>query len=242
LAEERARGSLDVLMTTPMETAEIVIGKWLGTCRLVPPLAILPPLVVLGTAKPGIGWPMAIVTFVFILSAGASVASLGLAMATWCPRLGRAVGLTVSLYLLATVGWCCGVAAVIRTPAADRLMMGSPFFWPGAVTDSVSRVSKNGTWEAAILWTLVYALLALVLLAATLVTFNCERFVRARRSIRQMPRHTLGDGRVKPVGSNARRLRRMLVMALRQAPSYHVGCLVGAVSEGTGAAQLAPVL
>ena len=27
-------------------------------------------------------------------------------------------------------------------------MMGSPFFWSGAVTDSVSRVSNNGTWAA----------------------------------------------------------------------------------------------
>lgn len=50
--------------------------------------------------------------------------------------------------------------------------MGSPFFWSGAVTDSVSRLSNNGTWAAAILWTLVYALLAVVLLAATLATFN----------------------------------------------------------------------
>ena len=174
LAEERARGSLDVLMTTPMETAQIVIGKWLGNCRLVPPLAILPPLVVIGIAKPGIGWPMAVVTFVFILSAGATVASLGLAMATWCPRLGRAVGLTVSLYLLVAVGWCFAVAAITHgpSPGAEKVMMGSPFFWSGAVTDSVSRLSNNGTWAAAILWTLVYALLALVLLAATLATFN----------------------------------------------------------------------
>ncbi len=69
LAEERARGSLDLLMTTPMETAEIVIGKWLGTFRLVPPLAILPPLVVLGIGKPGIGLAMAIVTVGFIVAA-----------------------------------------------------------------------------------------------------------------------------------------------------------------------------
>ena len=40
------------------------------------------------------------------------------------------------------------------------------------MTDSVSRLSNNGTQGAAILWTLVYVLLALVLLAATLATFN----------------------------------------------------------------------
>jgi hypothetical protein len=40
------------------------------------------------------------------------------------------------------------------------------------LTDSVSRVTNNGTWIAATLWTLVDALLAAVLLAATLATFN----------------------------------------------------------------------
>ena len=36
LAEERVRGSLDVLMTTRLSTAEIVLGKWLGNYRFVP--------------------------------------------------------------------------------------------------------------------------------------------------------------------------------------------------------------
>ena len=49
LAEERVRGSLDVLMTTPLSTRQIVLGKWLGTFRLVPLLAVLPALVVLGS-------------------------------------------------------------------------------------------------------------------------------------------------------------------------------------------------
>ena len=30
LAEERARGSLDVLLATPLSTRSIVVGKWLG--------------------------------------------------------------------------------------------------------------------------------------------------------------------------------------------------------------------
>ena len=48
LAEERVRGSLDVLMTTPISTAQIIWGKWLGTYRLVPALAVLPAVVALG--------------------------------------------------------------------------------------------------------------------------------------------------------------------------------------------------
>ncbi len=44
LGEERVRGSLDVVMTTPMSTRSIVWGKWLGTYRIVLWLAILPGL------------------------------------------------------------------------------------------------------------------------------------------------------------------------------------------------------
>jgi hypothetical protein len=51
LAEERQRGSLDVLMTTPLSTREIVVGKWWGTFRLVPLLALGPTIMALR-------WPM----------------------------------------------------------------------------------------------------------------------------------------------------------------------------------------
>ena len=46
LAEERARGSMDLILTTPLSTGEIVIGKWLGAYRVVPLLAVLPALVI----------------------------------------------------------------------------------------------------------------------------------------------------------------------------------------------------
>ena len=42
LAEERVRGDLDILLTTPLSTASIVWGKWWGTFRTVPALAICP--------------------------------------------------------------------------------------------------------------------------------------------------------------------------------------------------------
>ena len=44
LAEERARGSLDLLLSTPLSTRQIVLGKWLGAFRVVPLLVILPAL------------------------------------------------------------------------------------------------------------------------------------------------------------------------------------------------------
>ena len=50
LAEERDRGSLDVIMTTPLTSREIVWGKWWGTFAMVPRLAILPIWVATGAA------------------------------------------------------------------------------------------------------------------------------------------------------------------------------------------------
>ena len=46
LAEERVRGSLDLLMSTSLSTREIVLGKWWGVYRAVPLLAILPTFVI----------------------------------------------------------------------------------------------------------------------------------------------------------------------------------------------------
>ena len=90
LSEERG-GSLDVLMTTTLSTREIVMGKWLGTFRLVPALAVLPTLVVL-CSNPSRSYyvPTVLMTLIFVLVCGATVTSLGLAMATWFARPGRA--------------------------------------------------------------------------------------------------------------------------------------------------------
>ena len=50
LAEERDRGSLDVIMATPLTSREIVWGKWWGTFAMVPRLAILPIWVAAGAS------------------------------------------------------------------------------------------------------------------------------------------------------------------------------------------------
>ena len=44
LAEERVRGSLDVLLATPLSTDRIVLAKWWGIYRVVPALALLPAI------------------------------------------------------------------------------------------------------------------------------------------------------------------------------------------------------
>ncbi len=190
LAEERVRGSLDILLTTPLETRRIVLGKWMGTYRLVPPLAILPVAVIVGVANvESERLPLAIVMLAFVLSSGAAVTSLGLAMATWFSRLGRAVGLTVSLYLLVTVGWMLMIMTVAAHPNAEAPMMGSPFYWAGVVT---FRARVNGVaelWDPAVGWTLAYAVSAGIVLAATLATFDrCLGRVERQSRRGPMPR------------------------------------------------------
>jgi len=134
LSEERARGSLDVLMATPLRTSSIVLGKWRGAFRAVPALAVLPAIgmmlvvLTLPEPEPSIGWTTtpaktvilhfslpnvaspteqalaAVLPPVWVVVQGAAVTSLGLLLATWFPRPGRAVGLSVSLYVVATFG------------------------------------------------------------------------------------------------------------------------------------------
>jgi ABC-type transport system involved in multi-copper enzyme maturation permease subunit len=175
LGEERVRGSLDVLLATPLSTREIVLGKWLGSFRLVPALAVLPTLVILCGHGGGVEQVApAVLTAAFVLCSGAAVTSLGLALATGVSRLGRAVGLTVTLYVLVTVGWLFLVMALIRGGReAEGAMMLSPFFWAGNFAFDVCAAQSNPRsvgW--AFFWTLAYAAAAFVILGVTLASFN----------------------------------------------------------------------
>jgi ABC-type transport system involved in multi-copper enzyme maturation permease subunit len=175
LAEERVRGSLDVLMTTPLSTRQIVLGKWLGSFRRVPLLAVLPVLVLFFGSGPGVrGGGIALLIVALVLANGAAITSLGLALATWSSRLGRAVGLTVTLHILITVGWLFLIMMLSRGPASSEgPMMGSPFFWAGELTfETLSPPSRPDHIGWALFWMFVYALAAVILLGATLATFN----------------------------------------------------------------------
>ena len=118
LAEERMRGSLDVLMTTPVSTDRIVLAKWWGAFRVVPALALLPAIGAVCLAMslpdvfPGIRRfgqsPAPLDTIdriayvclpvAMLLAQGAAVTSVGLALATWSRRVGRAVAISVAAY------------------------------------------------------------------------------------------------------------------------------------------------
>jgi ABC-type transport system involved in multi-copper enzyme maturation permease subunit len=196
LAEERDRGSLDVIMTTPLTTREIVWGKWWGTFAMVPRLAILPIWVTAGLAMVTDGVFGLVLMIGLILAYAAAITSLGLAAATWVPRLGRVITLSVIAYVLVAVAWPLMLRMLPALPAYrmtpwdeqpnwDGLSLASPFFGTYATTEWASRlsVSYNFTWGSGsplahndpswpLIWIAVYSAIALILAFATLRSFD----------------------------------------------------------------------
>ena len=160
LAEERARGSLDLLLSTPLSPKQIVLGKWLGAYRMVPLLAIMPALVIGGGAFQR-DWELcwiALLMIAYVLSVGAAITSLGIAMAISFSRLGRAVGVTVMLYVLVAVGWLALVVLIAGGPRGDDLLLASPFFWAGEMALVVTNRPETVPIGWAVLWTVTWAI------------------------------------------------------------------------------------
>lgn len=184
LAEERTRGSLDVLLSTPLTTRQIIAGKWLGSCRVVPFMAFLPAVAVLPSvlkassnwlldlARTGVGLGALVA---LILAQGAAIVSLGLALATWVPKLGRAVALTVTAHVMMTVGWLFLTLLLYRHAQFEGVGMASPFFGAGNLTFHLTQSNMRGSSTEIVwgwVWAVVYAGVAFGLVVATLATFN----------------------------------------------------------------------
>jgi ABC-type transport system involved in multi-copper enzyme maturation permease subunit len=176
LAEERTRGSLDVLLTTPFPTWSIVWGKWWGAYRTIPLLAVLPTVTVwlLSVGRPGVEFHWLLIAGL-ILAYGAGITSLGLALATWIPRVGRAITFSVVAYVLVAVGWIFLVLCLFpRHEEAEGIASASPFFGVGVVTAEVvfRREMRFNLffWES--FWIVAYTSVAAVLYLAVLLTFD----------------------------------------------------------------------
>ena len=192
LAEERQRGSLDVLMTTPLSTSTIVLGKWWGTFRFIPLLAFGPGIMAFAMAygpSNGLGnafiahrhtEPEAshgVLLMVFtILSHGAFLTSLGLAMATWIPRLSRAMAISVTAYVLIAIAWPILYFVAIGGGPMNRnafFPCFSPIYVAGTLADFLAMgASFDGFLWGATICDVIVSIAALALLAATIRTFE----------------------------------------------------------------------
>jgi ABC-type transport system involved in multi-copper enzyme maturation permease subunit len=180
LAEERQRGCLDVLLATPLSTRSIVLGKWRGAFRGVWPLLVLPILIsaALVTRTGIILGPVLIGGLV--VAYGATITSLGLALATWLPRMGRVIALTAGLYLVVLITAIpLGMIFLGDGPnqAGQGFASASPFWGVGyssalfaGTGGPRSEVGMQVVW--LVLWIVAYGLVAWGLRLATLATFN----------------------------------------------------------------------
>jgi ABC-type transport system involved in multi-copper enzyme maturation permease subunit len=180
LAEERAHGSLDLLLTTPLSTRAIVAAKWLGTFRAVKRVAVLPGVLAFFTAL-----SFGLVTAVFcaglivalILAYGAVITSVGQFLALRQPRLGRAVGFSVAAYLAMTLVYPTVVLAarLVNPPAGLVLLCASPFF--GMFTPMAWLVWHRwsvgvGEFLAMIVWVVFLVGVAYLVFRATQRSFD----------------------------------------------------------------------
>jgi hypothetical protein len=171
-------------MTTPLLTRSIVCAKWRGAYRRVFSLAVLPAIVTaigLDREHRFVGVSMVLG---LILAYGAAITSLGLALATWVRRLGRAVALSVGIYALVTVGgfFLCFVGMVPDGILAE-CAMGSPFYGPVYPLDDWEDSHNTSGPVFALVWAVFYAASAAILLLSTLATFDrCMGRSRSRPS------------------------------------------------------------
>jgi hypothetical protein len=177
LAEERARGGLDVLLATPLESRSIVLAQWWGTFRVAIRLSLLPTVAAFAIAcrsgrYDGVAWITGLV-----LSYGAFLVSLGLALAIWVGHPGRAATLGVAAHVVATVGWFFLVVFLFpgaRGATGPGIASGSPFIAVSFATIAM----QNGVREWAALprwWSFWMALelgLSGILLAAAVASFD----------------------------------------------------------------------
>jgi ABC-type transport system involved in multi-copper enzyme maturation permease subunit len=176
LVEERVRGSLEVLLTTPLSSRNIVLTKWWSVYRKVTRLLALPAILGAVLAWGSGRWFAAGLLVLYTLSGAALWTSIGLALSTWVPRLGRAVSIAAALYVLVSVGWPTLARTVYlenNLPLAAVLSAIGPFHATFDLTYSIEDPNyADANFACFPAWIVVQAVLALGLLLATLATFD----------------------------------------------------------------------
>jgi ABC-type transport system involved in multi-copper enzyme maturation permease subunit len=169
LQEERVRGSLDVLLTTPLSTLEVFWGKWWGNFRIVLLLTFLPTLVAsgvfvrelfeggsttlfFGRARTFVLMPLLIICY------GAAIVSLGLALGIWIKRPSRAMGASVFAYIALTVGLLFSSLLFASGSGPPFPALGSSFLGPAVLTiDCLEPWRPREAFVASLMaWCIIY--------------------------------------------------------------------------------------
>lgn len=181
MVEERVRGSLDVLLATPLSTTSIVLAKWWSVFARLPRLLLLPVWVAVMLSLTRGDWPLAVLFVAYVVAAAAAWTSVGLALSTWIPRLGRAVSTAVGIYIFVSIGWPALAFTLFQNRSfgtvGNALAMISPFYGSFDLTISIEIIDHIYFW--GLTWTTAQAMVAVVMLLATLATFD-RSFGRVR--------------------------------------------------------------
>jgi hypothetical protein len=139
LAEERERGTLDLLLTTALPARAIVAGKALGAAaRVALPSTAALPILALSAAAGGIPPPL--------LAAGALILALTTIVGA---ALGALIGSAVRSRALATAGAVLAACAILTSaPIAATLSLGAARALSDGVPAGVG-TSSPGLWAAA---------------------------------------------------------------------------------------------
>jgi hypothetical protein len=107
------------------------------------------------------------------LAYGALVNSLGLALATWVPRFGVAMGLTVAVYVLLAAGPVLLLLANLNGRASMRGFASlSAWYGVGETTAQITDMAPERTLGWKMFWLGAYAIASLMLVLATQKTFD----------------------------------------------------------------------
>jgi ABC-type transport system involved in multi-copper enzyme maturation permease subunit len=192
LAEDRAHGSLDLLLATPLPSRAIFWGKWWSAFRAVPLLAAWSALIA-AVACAGNQWGGAVLIAALVLASGAAITSLGLMLATWVAQLGRALAMSIMSYVGVSIGWVFIVAMLARNEWGEGLACASPFFCVAVLTEAMERTiafRQPTIMPFAAIWTLAYAFASAAVIWLTLRNFD-RRLGRVtggkRRRVRPSP-------------------------------------------------------
>jgi ABC-type transport system involved in multi-copper enzyme maturation permease subunit len=104
-SEDRARGTLAVMLTTPVSKRTIILSKWLGVFRMAPLLAIL-PCALIGSLELADRRFGDVSLFLGLMAGyGAALVSLGLYLSLTMASLGRALASIIVTFVFVTAGW-----------------------------------------------------------------------------------------------------------------------------------------
>jgi hypothetical protein len=151
-----------------------------------------------GAARP-MDWYFLLMPLV-VCCYGSAIVTIGLALAIWIKRAGRAMATSVVIFIFLTVGLL--FAPLVQNGSDRTLVMGSSFLASGFLTEECLRPYRRPepTVPALMLWCIFYTLVAAIISVAA-----CRSFDRSLgRMPDKMPRRFWPERAVRRVQRRAR--------------------------------------